>query len=131
MKLKLDENLGELGRDLLTAEGHDVSTVAMQRLSGSLDDALYEACRSEGRALITLDRDFGEVLRFPPEGTAGIAILACRGRLSPANILARIEDLAALLATESISGRLWIVEPGRIRIHATREQADRDQAFSP
>jgi hypothetical protein len=33
MKLKLDENLGELGRDVLTAQGHDVSTVAKRRLS--------------------------------------------------------------------------------------------------
>ena len=43
MKLKLDENLGELGRDVLTARGHDVSTVVMQRMSGSADVALYEA----------------------------------------------------------------------------------------
>jgi hypothetical protein len=45
MKLKLDENLGELGRDVLTAQGHDVATVAAQRMSGSRDIALYEACR--------------------------------------------------------------------------------------
>ena len=32
MKLKLDENLGELGRDVLMAKGHDVSTVAMLEL---------------------------------------------------------------------------------------------------
>jgi predicted nuclease of predicted toxin-antitoxin system len=122
MKLKLDENLGELGRDLLIAEGHDVSTVAEQRLSGSRDDALYETCRAEGRALITLDRDFGEVLRFPPEGTAGIAVLDCRSRLSPATILARIKEFAALLKVEQIDGRLWIVEPGRVRVHQTRDR---------
>ena len=65
MKLKLDENLGELGRALLMTEGHDMSTVAMQGMSGSHDVALYEACRAEGRVLVSLDRDFGEVLRFP------------------------------------------------------------------
>ncbi|MCC6775935.1 MAG: DUF5615 family PIN-like protein [Hyphomicrobiales bacterium] len=47
----------------------------MQRLSGNTDVALYEACRAESRVLVTLDRDFGEVLRFPPEESAGIAIL--------------------------------------------------------
>ena len=122
MKLKLDENLGELGRDVLTVAGHDVSTVAAQRMSGSRDTALLEACRSEGRALITLDRDFGEVLRFPPEDTAGIAILDCRGRLSPTTILARIKELAALLAVQDIAGRLWIVEPGRVRVHERRDR---------
>jgi hypothetical protein len=41
MKLKLDENLGELGRDVLTAKGHDVSTVAMQQMSGSRDNVRW------------------------------------------------------------------------------------------
>jgi hypothetical protein len=107
---------------VLTAQGHDVSTVAMQRISGSTDVALYEACRIESRVLITLDRDFGEVLRFPPEDSAGIAILDCRGRLSPSTILARINELALVLAIQSISGQLWIVEPGRVRVHEKRER---------
>ena|SRR5712691_6656063 len=121
MKLKLDENLGELGRDVLTAAGHDVSTVAVQRMSGSHDVALYEACRAEGRALITLDRDFGEVLRFPPEDIAGIAILDCRGRLSRNTILARIKELAVLLEVHAIDRQLWIVEPSRVRVHERRK----------
>jgi predicted nuclease of predicted toxin-antitoxin system len=120
MKLELDENLGELGRDVQTAQGHDVSTVAMQRMSGSTDVALYQACRIESRVLITLDRDFGEVLRFPPEDSAGIAILDCRGRLSPSAIHARINELAVVLAI--FSGQLWIVEPGRVRVHERRER---------
>ena len=122
MKLKLDENLGELGREMLTAQGHDVSTVAMQRMSGSPDVTLYETCRLESRTLITLDRDFGEVLRFPPEDSAGVAVLDCRGRLSPSTILARINELALVLAIQSISGQLWIVEPGRVRVHEKRER---------
>src|SRR5262245_9824240 len=122
MKLKLDENLGELGRDLLIDAGHDVSTVAIQRMSGSHDLALYEACQAEGRVLVTLDRDFGEVLRFPPENTAGIAILDCRGQLSPGTVLARIKELAVLLEVQAIEGQLWIVEPGRVRVHENRER---------
>jgi hypothetical protein len=71
--------------------------------------------------LITLDRGFGEILRFAPEYTAGIAVLDCRGRLSPKAILARIRELAALLEREAIDGQLWIVEPGRIRVHERRD----------
>jgi hypothetical protein len=75
----------------------------------------------KARTLITLDRDFGEVLRFPPEGTAGIAVLDCRGRLSPAAILARIKEFTTLLEVQAIDGQLWIVEPGRVRVHERRE----------
>lgn len=121
MKCKLDENLGDIGRDVLAAAGHDVATVAMQGLSGSNDASLFQVCRTEGRVLITLDRDFGEILRFAPEDSAGIAVLDCRGRLSPTTILARIKELAALLETESIDGQLWIVEPGRVRVHERRD----------
>ena len=70
---------------------------------------------------ITLDRDFGEVLRYPPEATPGIAILACPGRLTPSPIRARIKELATLLEAHPIDGRLWIVEPGRLRIHWRRD----------
>ncbi len=115
MKCKLDENLGDIGRDVLAAAGHDVATVATQGLSGSDDASLFQVCRAEARVLVTLDRDFGEILRFAPENTAGIAVLDCRGRLSPK------AKLAVLLERESIDGQLWIVEPGRIRVHERRD----------
>lgn len=90
-------------------------------MSGSSDVELYKTCRTENRVLITLDRDFGEVLRFPPEDVQGIVVLDCRGRLSPAAILARLRELAAFAATRPIDRELWIVEPGRVRVHERRQ----------
>lgn len=117
MKLKLDENLGPAGRDLLAAEGHDVMTVVEQDLSGASDESLYAVCRDEGRVLVTLDHDFGHVLGFPPSATAGIGVLELRGRLSPKAIMARLTELAALLQVQPIDRELWIIEAGRLRIH--------------
>jgi predicted nuclease of predicted toxin-antitoxin system len=121
MKFKLDENLSNLGKSLLEADGHDVMTVREQNLRGASDVALFGVCRDEGRVLITLDHDFRQTLRFPPEESAGLVVLECRGRLSPANILARIEEFAAVLKSRPIKRELWIVEPGRVRIHQSRE----------
>jgi predicted nuclease of predicted toxin-antitoxin system len=90
MKLKLDENLGLLGKSLLEGEGHDGLTIADQQMTGAQDERLYEVCRHEGRVLVTLDHDFGQTLRFPPETTAGIVVIECRGRLSPTMIVARM-----------------------------------------
>ena len=117
MKLKLDENLGLLGKSLLEADGHDVMTIAEQKMSGAADERIHEACRDEGRVLVTLDRDFGQTLRFPPEAGAGIVVLECKGRLSPTMILARLTEFAAVLRSRPIGPELWIVEPGRVRIH--------------
>jgi len=75
VKFKLDENIGRRGLELLEASGHDVMTVRDQGLRGVTDKKLFEICVAERRALITLDRDFGHVPRFPPDQSAGIVIL--------------------------------------------------------
>jgi predicted nuclease of predicted toxin-antitoxin system len=67
MKIKLDENIGRRGVELLTLAGHDVMTVRDQNLQGASDETLFNVCANEDRVLITLDHDFGQVLRFPPE----------------------------------------------------------------
>ncbi len=90
-------------------------------MNGAADERIYEHCRDEGRVLVTLDRDFGHTLRFPPEATAGIVVLECRGRVSPATILARLTEFAGLLRTRPIDRELWIVEPGRVRIHEPKQ----------
>src|SRR5262245_36596520 len=102
MKFKLDENLGLLGKSLLEADGHNVMTVAEQRLSGAQDERIYEVCQDEGRVLVTLDHDFGQTIRFSPEATAGIVVLECKGRVSPSMILGRMIELATLLRTRPI-----------------------------
>ena len=77
-------------------------------------------CRQEGRVIVTLDHDFGQTLRFPPEATAGIVVLECKGRVTPTMVLARLTEFVTLLRTRPIDRALWIVEPGRVRIHDRR-----------
>jgi predicted nuclease of predicted toxin-antitoxin system len=119
VKIKLDENIGTRGRELLAADGHDVATVRDQGLSGSSDETIFEVCRDEGRVLITLDRDFGEVLRFPPNESAGIVILDLGPRATPQRLLDRLKDFLEVAKDHDVRAALWIVEPGRVRIHLT------------
>jgi predicted nuclease of predicted toxin-antitoxin system len=118
LKLKLDENIGQRGLELLRGAGHDVMTVRDQKLEGATDETVFATCSGEGRALLTLDRDFGEVLRFPPESSAGIVILDIGPRATLVGLLARLNDFLAVAKTEKLQGTLWIVQPGRVRIHA-------------
>src|SRR5437870_10830788 len=69
MKVKLDENLGTRLQAEFRAAGYDVATVAGERLSGANDHRLFDICGTEGRILVTLDVGFGNLLRFPCEGT--------------------------------------------------------------
>ena len=117
MKIKLDENIGRRGADLLKVAGHDVMTVRDQSLRGVSDQALFEVCATERRVLITLDRDFGQVLRFPPDDTAGIVVLDLGPRPTHAGLLARLRSFLSLVESRKTTGELWIIEPGRVRIH--------------
>lgn len=89
-----------------------MSTVREQALQGSKDEHLFRVCAEEGRALVTLDHDFGEVLRFPPQNTAGMVVLELGPR----------PGLDAMLTLRPLQGSLGIVEPGRARIHLRKEE---------
>jgi predicted nuclease of predicted toxin-antitoxin system len=72
LKLKLDANLGTRGRRLLVDAGHDVSTAEVQNLALASDETLIAVCAAEERALVTLDLDFANAMRYPPARYAGI-----------------------------------------------------------
>lgn len=115
MKIKLDENLGNRAVELFRESGHEVSTVIDQGLEGANDDDLIEACRTEERVLVTLDLDFSNVLRYPPERYAGIAVLRLPPPIELETIRERVHVLLRSSEREDLSGRLWIVEQDRIR----------------
>lgn len=117
MKLKLDENLGERGRQVLSAAGHEVCTVAVQKLEGAADAELLRRCAAERRALVTLDLDFANPLVYTPDRHAGVAVLRLPRKPTRADLDQVIATLAEALRRQSLEGALWIVEAGRIRVH--------------
>lgn len=121
MKFKLDENLGTRTLSIFKGAGHDVQTVSEERLSGCRDEVLYEHSCRERRCLVTLDLDFSNVLRFPPETAPGVVVLRPSGKPTITQLEGLARQCIGMLAKERLEGQLWIVEPGRIRIHQTAE----------
>jgi predicted nuclease of predicted toxin-antitoxin system len=117
MRFKLDENLGTRTQQLFREAEHDVMTVWEESLWGSTDQTIHDVCCQEHRCLVTLDLDFANVVRFPPAQTAGIVVLRLPKNPNPALLEHLVRQFLQALKQESVSGQLWIVEMGWIRIH--------------
>ena len=126
MKFKLDENLGPSIQAIFHEHGHDCATVREEGLGGADDPEVFRAAVVEGRILVTNDHDFGNVLVYPPEDTAGIVVLNPPGRVSHRLLQRLVLALLDTLSREDIRRRLWIVEPGRIREHQSTQWLDED-----
>lgn len=75
MRIKLDENLHTSLAAILAAHGHDVDTVADEDLLGADDRSVLAAAVEEGRLVITADRGFGDIRRYPPGSHPGVLVL--------------------------------------------------------
>ena len=121
MKFKLDENLDVRLASAMQAKGLDGDTVLSEGLSGTSDEGIFEVCKTTDRVLITLDLDFANPFRFPPGSASGIIVL----RPQSANI-SQVRSLLfqalARLNEDRIKGRLWIVEPGRVRVYVPEDE---------
>src|SRR5208283_2067604 len=75
MKMFADENLFEPIIDYLASLGHDVSSIRDSGLSGISDDEVYKRACKERQVIITMDKDFSKIFRFPPENCGGIIVV--------------------------------------------------------
>jgi predicted nuclease of predicted toxin-antitoxin system len=115
VKLFLDENLSPQHAAELRIEGHDAVAVLEVGLAGASDEQVLRSAVENGRVLITLDADFANVMRFPPEQTLGVIRLKVH---PPTEERIRLAIRRALLYLQNIdiAGRLAVVDEDKIRI---------------
>ncbi len=66
MKIFANENLFEPIIDYLRSLGHDVLSIRDAGLSGISDDEVYRRACNENSVIVTMDKDFSRMFRFPP-----------------------------------------------------------------
>ena len=103
MRVKIDENMHPDVGALLRANGHDAVTVWDEGLRGKSDAHIISRCRSEQRAIITLDVAFGDITSYPPEQFHGIVVLRLENQ-SRKHLLAVFPKVLSLLQAETLRG---------------------------
>ena len=117
MKFKIDENLPLEAAQTLRESGHDVFTVYAEQLIGIHDEHLAGVCKSEGRALITLDLHFADIRSYPPSEFHGLIVLRL-ARQDKSHVLGVLRGMTKLLDSEILNGKLWIVDEERVRVRS-------------
>jgi predicted nuclease of predicted toxin-antitoxin system len=116
MRFKLDQNLDRgIAQPLLDA-GHDLTTAEEQSLQRADDPTIAHVCRTESRCLITADLGFAQIIDYPPDQYPGLIVVR-HPHPTRSGMRALFDHIRLTCVEESPVGRLWIVEPGRIRIH--------------
>ena len=120
MNFKIDENLPIEIAELLIDGGHSAATVSEQGIGGYSDSKVIDICVQESRALVTLDLDFSDIRKYPPQNFPGIIVM--RGPEQSKVILIELaRQIISALLKEPLRGHLWIVEQGRVRIRGQEE----------
>ena len=115
MKLLLDENLSPQHARELRSEGYDACAVAEIGLSGKPDEHIRQYAIDTGRILLTLDADFANIVRFPPEKTPGVMRLKVHPPTEE-RIRQTIRRALLQLRDANLTGCLAVVDADKIRI---------------
>ena len=114
-RFTLDENLPRAAELLLRGAGYDVATVIDDDMRGADDRSVLHACRDQGRVLVTLDPDVGDIRTYQRSDHRGIWVLHPEHH-SVVDIVMLLRGAVALLATEACEERLWVIEKDRVII---------------
>jgi predicted nuclease of predicted toxin-antitoxin system len=114
-RLKVDENLPQQIAVLLRAEGYDAVTVSDQGWQGVADETLWPLLQDEQRWLVTADKGFGDLRRYPPGSHAGVILLRAEEQNRRAYVDLMVTALEQLELDE-LGGAIVVVTPRGVRI---------------
>ncbi len=121
MRFLADENLHEPVILYLREKGYEVFSVRESGFSGMTDDQVYEKACQGNYCIISMDKDFSRLFRFPPQNCAGIIVLRIYRRPVKQTMMLFAEAFERL-AEQDIYRNLVVISPERVRIKRLGEQ---------
>lgn len=115
MRICADENLFEPIIDYLKVLGHDILSIRSSGLSGMSDDDIYQLACKEKRIIITMDKDFSRMFRYPPEKCGGIVVVKIYKRTVDVT-LSIFKKFYESVQEKDIYKNLVIITPEGVRI---------------
>jgi predicted nuclease of predicted toxin-antitoxin system len=122
MRFLVDANMPRSTLAMLTRLGHTSEHVRDIGLGDAADAKIAAYARSVGAAILTRDVDFSDIRNYPPRDFSGIIVL----RMPEDAVAATIVNLLELFLSRvefnaGVTGRLVILEPGRVRFRPPLE----------
>ena len=122
MRLLFDENLSILlARWAAATLAVDVLDARAAGLAGKTDREVRRFAIETDRILVTLDADFGNLIRFSPSDTPGVIWLRPRPP-TEANIQSILAKWLYRLREIDLHGKLAVVEEDKLRIRRAIEE---------
>lgn len=115
MKILANENVYDPIVEYLRSEGHSVFDTKRTELAGAPDDEVFARAVRDHLVIVTMDKDFTRMLRFPPARCGGI-VVAMLYRMTVDEATAAFRDRFGSLSENQLRGRLTIITRDRVRI---------------
>jgi predicted nuclease of predicted toxin-antitoxin system len=115
MKFLVDADLPNSLITFLKSHGYDTLSVREIFPPATPDDKVYQFAKEGNRILVTRDKDFTNILLYPPE--ENFAIIVFRTHLVPYDeMFTLLNDFLQRIPTAELLGSLVIIQKNRIRI---------------
>lgn len=112
MKLLVDQCIYKETIDFLRKEKIEIAEAKDVGLSKALDSEILDYCKKHNYILLTRDKDFGNVIIFPPKLSHGIIVL----KIYPENMESIHYKLLELLMKNKVfEGLLFVIDKHKVR----------------
>ncbi|HIH44820.1 MAG TPA: DUF5615 family PIN-like protein [Candidatus Methanoperedenaceae archaeon] len=101
---------------ILDENGYDVLDVRDYGLRGKADEEIYDFAQREKAVILTGDRDFGNILRFPPGNHFGIVVAHFPNEMPTIEMNRYLLERLNELTEDDFKGNVIIIETNKVRI---------------
>ena len=113
MRFLLDENVSRSVGERLQGAGFSATDVIASGLGSAADEEVLAYAQKKKLVVITHDKDFGNLIRFPVQNHHGVILLRFRNQ-KPANVIPYL--LQFLKTHQHLGSRLAILREDGLRI---------------